>query len=176
MAKRTQSNISLSFDKNIYVLFCLQAKEKQLLNNFNKYEQFTAFSPLMEYYRRDFNSTAVKTMFPGYVFVETDLGQSEFDLFLQNMAEEKSGLIRELKHQEVSALNAQELELFRKLLNTKGVLKMSQASIVNGRARVTSGPLKSFESNIVKLDRHNRLAVLDLAVLDREISAGLFVK
>ncbi len=168
--------IQLSFDKNIYVLFCLQSKEKQLLSNLNKDGRLIAFSPRMEYWRRDLNSTAIKPMFPGYIFVETKLDQSGFDLLLQNMSEQKNGLIRELKRPDTTALNEEEKTLFKNLLNGKGLMKMSSASIVNGKARVTSGPLKAYESNIVKLDRHNRIAILDLSVMDRNIIAGLFVK
>ena len=43
-------------------------------------------------------------MFPGYLFIKTKMNQTEFDTLLLLMKEERDGVIRELKKEEVSAL------------------------------------------------------------------------
>ena len=50
---------------------------------------------------------------------------------------------------------------------------MSQAYLQDGKAVIIEGPLKSFENNIVKVDRHNQYAYLDLSFMDRRIKVGL---
>lgn len=164
---------------NWYVLYSLSYKTKQLVKRLNYKDSIYAFIPSIEYYRRDIDDYAIKPLFPGYIFIKSDLKQREFDLLLMNMREEKDGLIRELQYKDddyensVSALTNEEQNMFNKLLDISGVLRMSQASLVNNKAVVLNGPLMSFQGNIVKLDKRNKLAYLNLTFMDRDILAGL---
>ena len=51
----------------------------------------------METYIRKKDEIVLKVMFLGYLFVETQMNQEEFDILLNHLNEEKDGIIKELK-------------------------------------------------------------------------------
>ena len=147
---------------NWYVLNTLSYKTNQVVFNLNKRKCIEAFVPQYEYYHRKTKEYLIKPMFTGYVFVKTELNQLEFNSLLYKMAEEKNGVIGQL-----------EIRMFELLLDACHVVRMSQAYLQDGKAVIIEGPLKSFENNIVKVDRHNQYAYLDLSFMDRRIKVGL---
>lgn len=160
---------------NWYVLFALVAKEKKLCSVLTK-KGLNAFIPQIEYYRRDIKGNALKPLFPGYIFVKNEMTQSDFDYFLYRLAEQKDGLIRQLKEDGVTALRDEEIEMFDNLLDSRGILKMSQAFIKDNKAIITSGPLVHYKDHIIKIDKHNKLAYLDMEFMNRRILVGLNIK
>ena len=161
--------------ENWYVLFALVAKSDKLCSALTK-KGINAFIPQMEYYRRDIKGNALKPLFPGYIFVRSEMEQSDFDNFLYELGEQRDGLIKQLKENGVSALRKEEIEMFTRLLNSEGILVMSQAFIEDKRAKVISGPLIYYQDHIVKVDRHNKLAYLDIEFMNRQILVGLNIK
>lgn len=161
---------------NCYILYCQSLKVDKLINTFNKKKGLFAFIPQYEYYRRDIKGYSIKPLFPGYIFIRTEKNQRDFDFLLCEMYEERDGLIRQLKYDNTSALNKDEIEMFHKLLDEDGVLRMSQAYLVDNKAVVYEGPLNHFEKNIYKVDKHNQLAYLDISFMKRNIIAGLCFK
>ena len=161
--------------ENWYVLFVLVAKSDKLCPLLNK-KGINAFIPQIEYYRRDIKGNALKPLFPGYIFVKSEMDQSDFDNFLYKLGEQKDGLIKQLKEDGVSALRDEEIEMFNKLLNDEGILEMSQAFIEDKRAKVIEGPLIYYQNHIVKVDKHNKLAYLDIEFMNRQILVGLNIK
>ena len=161
--------------ENWYVLFVLVAKSDKLCSLLNK-KGINAFIPQIEYYRRDNKGNALKPLFPGYIFVKSEMDQSDFDNFLYKLGEQKDGLIKQLKEDGVSALRDEEIEMFNKLLNDEGILEMSQAFIEDKRAKVIEGPLIYYQNHIVKVDKHNKLAYLDIEFMNRQILVGLNIK
>lgn len=157
---------------NWYVLFVLVVKEDKLCSLLRK-KGLDAFIPMYEYYRRDIKGNAIKPLFPGYIFVRSNLEQLDFDQFLFNIKEPKEGLIKELKKVDVSALRDDEIKMFEYMLDSKGILRMSQAFIEDKRAKIYKGPLVHYQDHIVKVDKHNKLATLDLEFMDRRFVAGL---
>lgn len=158
---------------NWYVLKTIGHKTNQVVSNLNKRKNIEAFVPQHEYYHRKSKQYLIKPMFTGYVFVKSELDQLAFNSVLYKMAEEKNGIINQLTNKETSALRKQEITMFDLLLDANHVVRMSQAYLQNGRAVVINGPLKSFEDNIVKVDKHNQYAYLDLAFMERRIRVGL---
>ena len=158
--------------ENWYVLFVLVVKADKLCSLLRK-NGLNAFIPMYEYYRRDIKGIAIKPLFPGYIFVKSPLEQNDFDQVLYNIKEPKEGLIKQLKENDVSALREEEVTMFECILNSEGILTMSQALIVDKRAKVYKGPLIHYQDHIVKVDKHNKLATLDLEFMDRNIVVGL---
>ena len=157
---------------NWYVLFVLVVKEDKLCSLLRK-NGLDAFIPMYEYYRRDIKGNAIKPLFPGYIFVRSNLEQLDFDQFLFNSREPKDGLIKGLKKADVSALRDDEIKMFEYMLDSKGILRMSQAFIEDKRAKIYKGPLVHYQDHIVKVDKHNKLATLDLEFMDHRFVAGL---
>lgn len=158
---------------NWYVLFVLSNRANQLLRNLNKKDNIEAFIPQYQYYRRITKDYDIKPMFTNYIFVKTSMNQTEFNIFLMNLDNEKDGLIKQLVYLDTSALKEVEIEMFNYLLDESYVVKMSQAFLQDGKAKVYQGPLKHFEKNIIKVDKYNQVAYLNLSFMNRKIKAGL---
>lgn len=160
--------------ENWYILFALATKQDQLCNVLCA-QGLNAFIPTMEYYRRDIRDIAVKPMFPGYIFIRSELKQEEFDILLDKLGDQKQGMIKQLREEGSTAMRNEEIDFFEHLLDERGVSKMSYAYLQNNRAVVTEGALKHFKEHIVKVDKHNRLAWLDFEFMNRKIQAGLTI-
>ena len=158
---------------NYYVLFCKSLKIDKLYQVFNSKEGIEAFIPKMERYIRSKDKIVIDNMFPGYLFIKTKMNQIEFDTFLLLMNEQREGIIRELKKDDVSALTDKEIYLLKLLLNNQYVLKMSKGYKVNGKTVVIEGPLKKLEKHIISVDKKSHEAVLNIKFLNRKIKAGI---
>ncbi|MCI8850281.1 MAG: antitermination protein NusG [Erysipelotrichaceae bacterium] len=161
---------------NYYVLYCQTLKCEGVCRRLNGKGKLQAFIPQMESYHRLSNQIMLKTMFPGYVFIKSELNQSEFDALLSSLSDERNGIIKELKKSEVSALTQDEIDLYQRLWNQNGILVMSEGYKENGKTIVTKGPLLSFQEEIIATDKRDMVAVLKLTFLDRNIKAGILLK
>lgn len=161
---------------NYYVLYCQTLKCEGVCRRLNGKGKLQAFIPQMESYHRLSNQILLKTMFPGYVFIKSELNQSEFDALLSSLSDERNGIIKELKKSEVSALTQDEIDLYQRLWNQNGILIMSEGYKENGKTIVTKGPLLSFQEEIIATDKRDMVAVLKLTFLDRNIKAGILLK
>ena len=161
--------------KNWYILFVQIEKESQLCSLLEQ-EGVHAFLPMMEYYRRDRKGLAEKPMFPGYIFVQSELTQKEFDDLLDSMEERRWGFIRQLKEEGGSALTEEEKAFFQWLLDDGGTARMSYGYLnPAGKAVITCGPLIGCERHIRKADRHNRLVLMDFAFREEPVKLGLTI-
>ena len=84
-----------------YVLFCQSLKIDKLYQIFNNQKNIEAFIPKMEKHIHSKNILVLKPMFPGYLFIKTTYNQIKFDTLLTLMYEQKDGVIRELKKEDV---------------------------------------------------------------------------
>lgn len=157
---------------NWYVLFVQTLYEDKLCAFLNRSEGIHAFSAKLEYYRRDRKTNELKSLFPGYVFVKTEFDQLEFNEWLRKQ-EVKKGFIKQLQYDHVSALQKEEIQILTVLLNDNHVLPMSYGHLENNKIVIDCGTLKGLESYIVKYDKRNRLASLDLFFLNQRWVAGV---
>lgn len=161
---------------NYYVLFCQTLKTEKVCQILNRKKDVHAFIPRMETYIHSKDEIILKVMFPGYLFIETNMNQKEFDILLNLLNEEKDGIIKELKKDDVSALTDDEIHLMYQLLNRNGILKMSEGYKVNGKTIITKGPLLHFQDEIIDTNKRDMFAILDIKFLNRNIKAGLMFK
>ncbi|XCP86565.1 transcription termination/antitermination NusG family protein [Roseburia hominis] len=165
--------------KNWYILFVQVEKQSQICTMLQN-EGIHAFLPMMEYYRRDSKGIAVKPMFPGYVFVRSELEQKEFDEFLESRKGWLWGVIKQLKEDGTAAMHAGETTFFEHLLDEDGVARMSYGYVPltgkkKGKAVVTDGPLGYFQERICKVDRHDKMACLDVEFRKQKVLVGLTI-
>ena len=150
---------------NYYVLFCQTLKTEKVCQILNRKKDVHAFIPRMETYIHSKDEIILKVMFPGYLFIETNMNQKEFDILLNLLNEEKDGIIKELKKDDVSALTDDEIQLMYQLLNKNGILKMSEGYKVNGKTIITKGPLLHFQDEIIDTNKRDMFAILDIKFL-----------
>ena len=161
--------------KNWYILFVQTEKQSQLCVLLEQ-EGVHAFLPMIEYYRRARRGLAEKPMFPGYIFVQSELAQKEFDDLLDSMEERRWGFIRQLKEEGGAALSEEEKAFFQWLLGDSGTARMSYGYLnPAGKAVITYGPLIDCERHIRKTDRHNRLVLMDFAFREEPVKLGLTI-
>ncbi len=158
---------------NWYVLYTISYKAKQLVLKLNEYQDIEAFIPYQEFYHRKTKEHLIKPMFPGYIFIKSRLEQSEFNILLTEIMQKQNKMIKQLKNDGVSALRKEEIWMLETLLNPSNIVEMSTARLENGKAIITNGPLKKFENRIVKVDKRNQYAYLDLIFMERYIKVGL---
>ncbi len=161
---------------NYYVLFAETLKTEKVCKALNSKQGVRAFIPKMEVYIRVKKSIEIKTMYPGYLFVKTQMDQDDFDSFLNNLNEDKDGIIKELKKLDVSALTNEEIELMNLFLDNQAVLRMSEGYKQNGKTVVVKGPLLRFQNRIIDVDKRDMYAKLNIQFLNRNIKAGLLIK
>ena len=161
--------------KNWYILFVQTEKQSQLCFLLEQ-EGVHAFLPMMEYYRRDKKGLAEKPMFPGYIFVQSELDQKKFDSLLDSMGERRWGFIRQLKEEGGTALTEEERAFFQWLLDNAGTVRMSYGYLNSaGKAVITYGPLIGCERYIRKTDKHNCLVLMDFAFREEPVKLGLTI-
>lgn len=158
---------------NWYVLYAYGFKAEKIAGQFEKECGIEAFIPKYEFYYRKTKEYHIKPMFNGYIFIRTHLSQEIFSDMLRKLSGENNAMIRQLKKENVPSLTKDEIQLFEILLDSAHIVRMSQAHIEDGKAKIVSGPLTAFEDHIVRVDKHNQYAYLDLAFMDREIKVGL---
>lgn len=138
--------------------------------------ELEAFCPESEqFYRskklRILGKTYIKRpLFPGYVFVETNMPsevfRSEFSEYIKNSAE----IIKLLKYgdSEDIALHDEERQRFEFLLKGKRCLERSTGFIVGDKITITGGSLVGREGAIKKINRHNRTADIEIDMFNRK--------
>lgn len=161
--------------KNWYILFVQTEKQSQLCVLLEQ-EGVHAFLPMMEYYRRDRKGLAEKPMFPGYIFVQSELDQKEFDSLLDSMEGRRWGFIKQLKEEGTAALTEEERAFFQWLLDDDRTARMSYGYLNSaGKAVITYGPLIGCEKHIRKTDKHNCSVLMDFTFREEPVKLGLTI-
>ena len=112
-----------------------------------------------------------RILFPGYVFL---------------IAENPEKLVKELRKvigltkligtgDEIVPLVQEEIDLLMKIGTDKQLVEMSSGIIENDRVQILSGPLMGMEGNIRRIDRHKRIAYMEIEMFGRtvEMKVGL---
>ena len=149
------------------------------------------FLPMREYYRRDKKENDIKPLFPGYLFVYSDMSRKELHEFLLAHRVKVASFLKELgragqdllegpgvsMEDTATDLTEEESGFLDTVLDSEGIQQMSAGyRESNGRIVVMEGPLVEYASRIVKADRHERLAYLNLKFREIDIVAGLEVR
>ena len=76
---------------------------------------------------------------------------------------------------QILPLVQEEVELLMRIGTDKQLVEMSSGIIENDRVRILSGPLMGMEGNIRRIDRHKRIAYLEIEMFGRtvEMKVGL---
>lgn len=160
---------------NWYVIFVKGGKEASLTNSLKK-RNIDAFIPMMEKMHKK-NGDYIKVivpMYPNYIFIRTDLDQTEFNQWLYLFKQQHSGILKQLADREgTSALHKAEIDLMEKMMNNQNIVKHSFGMIEGDHIRIVEGPLKGLESKIVRVDRHKRLAYLNDVFIGKPIKISL---
>ena len=160
-----------------YRIYCKKQKEEKLLDTCRQHmskkilkEAFVFTYDRMRRFQGEWHLER-QLMFPDYVFLESgDETALEEELMRYRKVSE---LFRECEN--VSYVEKNEEKFLVSLCGKKHHLGMSRGVIRDGITRITEGPLLGMEERIRKVDRHKRLARLEIpgSRMQESILAGL---
>ena len=162
--------------KNWVILFVKTGQEEKLVRmlkeNLNV-ENYLPFIPYRETSRRTKGIIykEQKLLFPGYVFVQTEI---EADKIAQNLLSDITN-IEELKdiykilhygkNKKDVVMREKERQYWERLLDSNLRIKGSVGVIEGGNIRITSGVLAGMENQIKRINRHKREAVVEMEMM-----------
>lgn len=111
-------------------------------------------------------------LFPGYIFVETDKIQ-EFYFALKELPELTKILRAE---DEWLPLYEEEEQFLQRLMNKEKIVKFSKGYIEGDRVIIKEGPMEGLEGMIKKIDRHKRMAVIEVELFMRRVEVNIGVE
>ena len=144
----------------------------KLVSVLNRQKNIEAFIPKTErWFRGRDNGTTyyVTELYPDYVFIKSILNQNDFDKKFKDFFVTIQGLIEILNYGNLNALSNEETQLFERLFNGGDIIKRTIGKKVNGKYQPTSGPLVGLESNIKKVNRHDKNATLEFEFLNNKL-------
>ena len=171
-----------------YVLFVRTNTEKRVVSDIADFakvnklsNEIEAFVPESEvYYRnkkcRDIGKQYKKRpLFPGYVFIETDMDSQSFIKNFVRYIHSSADVIKLLRYGENGdiALTEDERKRFEYLFKGKRCVEHSQGYIEGDKVVITMGPLKGNEGSITYINRHNRYAIIDSEMFCKKISVNV---
>lgn len=166
-----------------YILHVRSNKEHRVVDSFQQaYErkglayELNVFCPESEHFYRNKQSQVLgrqyvkRPLFPGYVFVETNMPAKEFRIAFNDVIYNSADIIRLLRYADSDeiALSAEERQRFEFLLKGKKSLDHSIGYIEGDKIVVTGGGLMGLEGCITKINRHNRTADVEIDMFNQK--------
>ena len=118
-----------------------------------------------------------KPLFPGYVFIKTEISDFEFILKANEIVHGTKNIIKLLRNADTNEYAMQEDDkiLLTRLCNDEYCVESSIGIIVGTCVYIEKGSLMGLESIIRKIDRHKQRAIIELDFMGaiRQINVGL---
>jgi len=167
-----------------YVAFVRTGLEDKVIGHINCHlnsKGMYAFRPWKEkvFRRKGVDNIIREVMFPGYVFIETDKEYADVYNEIRAIFQKFNIIVALLNYGErrYSALHWEEQERLREMFGNGPdyCLKKSVGVMVGNKITILSGPLAGKEGTIRKINRHKRLAVIDMMLFNepREVTVAL---
>lgn len=139
-------------------------REEKILQKINSDSKINAFTPKRAIFHRKKGSAlrVVEPLFKGYIIVETDMDYVEFKSYANAYIKPLEGVLRLLEHDHLGteSILPHERAFIEKYTSPGRIIEPSYGLIYGDRVRITEGPLAGRESEIIRIDRHKRLAEL----------------
>ena len=147
------------------VLQCNKLIEKEILQ-----ECFLPKTEKMKKYKGQWHKEQA-LLFPGYVFMVSDMPE-ELRLALRRIPE-LTKLLGDAAYP--SALYHEEVEFLLRFGEREHIVAMSQGYMEGDEVVVVSGPMRGYEGQIKRINRHKRMAVLNVHFFgrDMDVKVGL---
>lgn len=113
----------------------------------------------------------LKVMFPGYVFVDSNSIEELYEQL--RIVPQLTKMLRNAD--KVSPITLQEQEFLSGIMDEDYIVRYSEGFIVGQRVCITEGALRDVSGHIKKVDRHRRIAYLDIDFFGRDtpVEVGL---
>lgn len=151
-----------------YVLFVRTGQEyiaEKFLKERLNASIFMPFIPIQRslYKKCSIVKTELKPLFPGYVFIETDISDEEFVREVYIIINSNKAILRLLKYSDSEyALKESEKQALLSLCDKNYNIDVSHGIIEGDEVHIIDGPLVGMESIIKKINRHKRQAFIEI--------------
>ena len=160
-----------------YFLQYKSDSSEKLINFFNNHQNTFAFIPKTEkwYNVKGIKSYVIKNMYPDYVFVRCDLDENSFVKKYKEFFKSVKNSVTLINQGNSLSLQKSVADVYDKIFDGSDTIKHSIGNVVNSKLIVDTGPMMGLEDYVVKINRHHRIATLDLHVNDSIINMPLEV-
>lgn len=177
-----------------YVLFAKTGYEHKVSHEIQNVWRVDGIEPFIPMYDAKFRKSGLiisqkRKLFPGYVFIESEISSAEFWRTTRSFIYESSHTLKLLRYggsydENVSAaVKSEEQQTLQKLFRSSNFcakskdycIDMSLGFIEGDMIKVIRGPLENHESLIKKIKRHKMEAIIEIELMGeaREITVGL---
>lgn len=170
----------------IYILFVKTGYEYRVAKELLQLFRDNNLRPFVPTYKTQFIkagkvSIETQVLFPGYVFIQSEIPESSFYMIIQQYITRIDKAIKLLRYSRNTedyysiALINDDYLMLSKLYNDEYCVEMSQGLISGDKIIITEGPLKEFEGYIKRVNRHKREAVIEIRMMGQlsEVTVGL---
>lgn len=157
-----------------FVIYVKSGFEDEIAHKINEIEQVTAFVPRkIKLYKRQGKIIKVNDIvFKSYVFIETEMDYETFYLEVISKIKVHSAFFKTLLHKDdknLETLYPSEKDLLLSLMNKDRFIEPSIGFSEGDKVTIVSGPLMGKESIIQKINKHKRIAILEVELMGRSI-------
>jgi transcriptional antiterminator NusG len=152
-----------------YVIHTITGKEWECLQQCKDYvdkEYYqNIFIPqyiLHRHFKKEWHEIK-KVLFPGYLFIDTE--QIEPVVTGLKKIFQYARVLRD--GELISPITLEEKEFLGAMMDEEYVVRYSEGFLIGEKVCITSGPLKKYRGNIKSVDRHRRLAKLEIPIFGR---------
>lgn len=157
--------------KRLYAMHTMAGKEQEIIFQCRKNilrESEDIFCPVIERLKK-FHGVETRVwsdMYPGYLFVETDVPQDFFLRIRFGLGKCVFGYLQVLRNDDyILPLAPDEERMLRELMDDKHRVLMSYGYRMGDQVVVTSGPLRNFTGKVVDYNGHRKFAVIETKIL-----------
>lgn len=156
-----------------YVIHTVSGMEQKCLQQCGIYidrddynEMFIPRYIAQKHFKKEWHEVE-KTLFPGYLFVDTEKikpvieGLKKFRQYTKVLQDGEM----------VSPITAQEQQFLTAMMDPQHLVRYSEGFLIGEKVCITTGPLKNFEGYIRIVDRHRRVAKLEIPIFGRPTPA-----
>ena len=161
----------VNLKKHWYIVQVFRGQEKVFVERLKDACDYYVFVPkrVVLLKRKDGLKKVLEPMFPGYVFIASDLDLMSFKIFYHQSMAVIDGCIKILKYKDdIEAIYPHERQFLERFIDQDQVIDVSHGFVDGDRIRIMDGPLVGKESLIVKIDRHKRIAWVEIALLGEQ--------
>lgn len=104
-----------------------------------------------------------KTLFPGYLFIDTE----KIEPVIEGLKKLRQYTKVLQDGEMVSPITVQEQQFLSAMMAQQHIVRYSEGFLIGEKVCITTGPLRNFEGYVRAVDRHRRVAKLEVPIFGR---------
>jgi len=157
-----------------FVLYVKSGSEEEIAAEINVLPDVRAFVPRkVKLYKRQGKLIKLNDIvFKSYVFVETQMDYETFYVEVIHKIKSHTGFFKTLTHKSdrnIETLYPSEKQFLQSFMNPDHLIEASIGFVEGDKVTITSGPLMGKETIIKKINKHKRIALMELSMMGRTV-------